>query len=78
MQDNRMDMVGRRLMTDRRDDLERRLVAHRRISVSSVAINMRQSFERRLDNRREGIRRLFPDRRSMDSGSFAGSHFMSH
>ena len=77
MQDNRMDMVGRRLRTDRRDDLERRHV-DRRISMSSVAINMRQSFERRLDNRREGVRRLFPDRRSMDSGSFAGSHFMSH
>ena len=77
MQDNRMDMVGRRLRTDRRDDLERRFVA-RRISVSSVAIEMRQSFERRMGNRREGIRRLFPDRRSMDSGSFAGSHFMSH
>lgn len=77
MQDNRMDMVGRRQRTDRRDDLERRLV-NRRISVSPVAINVRQSFERRLDNRREGIRRLFPDRRSMDSGSFASSHFMTH
>lgn len=77
MQDNRMDMVGRRLRTDRRDDLERRHVS-RRISVSPIAINMRQSFERRLDNRREGIRRLFMDRRSMDSGSFAGSHFMPH
>ena len=73
MQNNRMDMVGRRLRVDRRDDLERRHAA-RRISVSSVTIEMRQSFERRLDNRREGIRRLFPDRRSMDSGSFGGSY----
>ncbi len=74
MQDNRMEMVGRRLRADRRDDLERRL-ATRRIRVSTVTINMRQDFERRLDNRREGSRRLFPDRRDMDSGSFGASYF---
>lgn len=74
MSNNRMNMGERRERADRRDDLERRHVS-RRISMSGVGIEMRQNLERRLGVRRDGIRRLFPDRRDMDSGSFGASYF---
>ncbi len=74
MPEHRMDIVGRRLRADRRDDLERRLDS-RRMSVIDVTDDLRQQLERRMDEQRTNMRRFFPDRRDMDSGSFGSTYF---
>ncbi|KKM77910.1 hypothetical protein LCGC14_1365300 [marine sediment metagenome] len=77
MPEQRIDIVGRRQRADRRDGLERRL-APRRISVIDVTNDLRHQLERRMEEQRTNMRRLFPDRRAMDSGSFGSSHFQPH
>ncbi len=74
MTEARMDIVGRRRRADRRDGLERRL-ALRRISVIDVTNDLRLQFERRMEEQRTNMRRFFPDRRAMDSGSFGSKYF---
>lgn len=73
MPDGRMNIVERRQIADRRDGLERRL-APRRISVIDVANDLRHQHERRMEERRTNMRRIFPDRRAMESGSFGSAY----
>ncbi len=77
MLDGRMNIVERRQRADRRDGLERRL-ALRRISVIDVTNDLRHQLERRMEEQRTNMRRIFPDRRAMDSGSFGSAHFQPH